>query len=74
MYIEFSGVEVNKLYLNVVGDPSFDDLKIPMSVVALDVNSGEEITYERGNVRLAVRASLSIPGIFTPPSPITVAC
>ena len=62
----FSGVEVNNLYLNVVGDPDFSDLKIPLSVVALDVNSGEEVVYERGNVRLAVRASLSIPGIFTP--------
>ncbi len=62
----FSGVQVNKLYLSVVGDPSFDDMKIPLSVVALDVNSGEEIIYEHGSVRLAVRASLSIPGIFTP--------
>ncbi len=62
----FSGVEVNKLYLNVVGDPDFNDLKIPLSVVALDVNSGEEVVFESGSVRLAVRASLSIPGIFTP--------
>ena len=62
----FSGVEVNKLYLNVVGDPDFSELKIPLSVVALDVNNGEEVVYESGNVRLAVRASLSIPGIFTP--------
>ncbi|PID56303.1 hypothetical protein CSB45_12300 [candidate division KSB3 bacterium] len=62
----FSGVELNKLYMNVVGDPDFRDLKIPLSVVALDINSGEEVVYEQGNVRLAVRASLSIPGIFTP--------
>ncbi len=62
----FSGVEVNKLYLNVVGDPSFNEMKIPLSVVALDINSGEEMIFEHGNVRLAVRASLSIPGIFTP--------
>ncbi len=62
----FSGVEVNKLYLNVVGDPDFNEMKIPLSVTALDMNSGEEITYEQGNVRMAVRASLSIPGVFTP--------
>ncbi len=62
----FSGVEVDKLYRNVVGDPDFSEMRIPLSVVALDVNSGEEVVYESGNVRLAVRASMSIPGIFTP--------
>lgn len=62
----FSGVEVNKLYLNVVGDPDFNDMKIPLSVTALDMNSGEQIVFEKGSVRWAVRASLSIPGIFTP--------
>ncbi|MBD3308858.1 cyclic nucleotide-binding domain-containing protein [candidate division KSB3 bacterium] len=62
----FSGVQVDKLYRHVVGDPDFSDLKIPLSVVALDVNTGEEVVYDQGNVRLAVRASLSIPGIFTP--------
>ena len=69
----FSGVEVNKLYLNVVGDPDFSELKIPLSVVALDVNSGEEVVYERGNVRLAVRASLSIPE-FLRRWPMTAVC
>lgn len=62
----FSGVQVDKLYRNIVGDPDFSDMKIPLSVIALDVNTGEEIVYEKGNVRLAVRASLSIPGVFTP--------
>lgn len=62
----FSGKYVDKLFRNVVGDPDFSELKIPLSVVALDVNSGEEIVFEKGNVRLAVRASISIPGIFTP--------
>ncbi|GAK60348.1 uncharacterized NTE family protein ylbK [Candidatus Vecturithrix granuli] len=62
----FSGSRVDRLYRNVVGDPDFSDLQIPLSVIALDINSGEEVVYEKGNVRLAVRASLSIPGIFTP--------
>ena len=62
----FSGVQVDKLYLNVVGNQDFSEMKIPLSIVALDINTGEEIVYEKGSVRLAVRASLSIPGIFTP--------
>jgi NTE family protein len=62
----FSGVRVDRLYRNVVGDPSFSDLKTTLLVIALDINTGEEIVFDQGNVRLAVRASLSIPGIFTP--------
>jgi NTE family protein len=62
----FSGTQVDKLYLNVVGDPDFSDMRIPLLITALDINTGEEVVFERGNVRRAVRASLSIPGIFTP--------
>jgi len=62
----FSGSYVDKLYLNVVGDPDFSDMKIPLLIAALDINTGEEVVFDRGNVRKAVRASLSIPGIFTP--------
>lgn len=62
----FSGTRVDQLYLDVVGDPDFSEMEIPLYVVALDINTGEEVVFEKGNVRLAVRASLSIPGIFTP--------
>lgn len=62
----FSGVKVDQLFRRVVGDPDFNDLRIPLVVTALDVNTGEEILFDHGNVRMAVRASLSIPGIFTP--------
>lgn len=62
----FSGSQLDKLYLHIVGDPDFSDLKIPLLVTALDINTGEEVVFDRGNVRMAVRASLSIPGIFTP--------
>jgi NTE family protein len=37
-----------------------------MLVTALDINTGEEIVFDQGNVRMAVRASISLPGIFTP--------
>lgn len=60
------GNRIDKLFLEVVGDPDFGDLKIPLSVVAMDLNTGEEVVFEKGNVRKAVRASFSIPGIFVP--------
>jgi NTE family protein len=47
-------------------DKTFDDLKIPFAAVATDVESGAEVILTQGKVIDAVRASISIPGIFTP--------
>ena len=49
-----------------LGDKTFDDLKIPFAAVAADVESGAEVVLNQGKVIDAVRASISIPGIFTP--------
>ncbi len=43
-----------------------EDLAIPFSAVAVDLVSGEEIHIREGPVIDAVRASVSIPGIFVP--------
>ena len=47
-------------------DKTFDDLKIPFAAVATDVESGAEVILNQGKVIDAVRASIAIPGIFTP--------
>ena len=47
-------------------DKTFDELKIPFAAVATDVESGAEVILNQGKVIDAVRASISIPGIFTP--------
>jgi NTE family protein len=44
----------------------FDDLAIPLAVVAADLYTGEEIVFREGEVALAVRASISVPGVFVP--------
>ena len=45
---------------------SLEDLEIPFAVVAADVESMEEIVINNGSVIDAVRASISMPVIFTP--------
>lgn len=45
---------------------NFDDLKIPLVVVASDLNSGELVPMGAGSVERAVDASCSIPFIFVP--------
>jgi NTE family protein len=45
---------------------TFDDLKVPLAVVATDLVSGQRVVIDDGSVADAVRASISIPGIFHP--------
>ena len=47
-------------------DKNFDDLKIPFAAVATDIKTGTKVILNQGSVIKAVRASISIPGIFTP--------
>jgi len=47
-------------------DKTFDNLEIPFATVATDVESGAKVILNQGKVIDAVRASISIPGIFTP--------
>lgn len=61
-----SGDKVKELLRTIIGDVEFKDLKIPLAVVATDVHTGEEIIFKKGSVLDAVRASISMPGIFVP--------
>ncbi|HUD65650.1 MAG TPA: patatin-like phospholipase family protein [Candidatus Sulfotelmatobacter sp.] len=45
---------------------SFDDLPIPFRCVATDMLSGEGVVLRKGPLSQAVRASMAIPGVFTP--------
>jgi NTE family protein len=49
-----------------VGNRSFDQLKIPLGIVATDLDSGKPILFRRGDVGTAVRASSAVPAVFTP--------
>ncbi len=45
---------------------SFEELPIPFSAVATDIVTGEMVVLEEGDLSTAVRASMSIPGAFSP--------
>ena len=64
----FIGGKRIKVWLrSVIGqDVQFSDLKIPFACVATDIMTGGEVVMNHGSVLEAVRASISIPGIFTP--------
>jgi len=44
----------------------FDDLPIPFAAIATNLENGDTVVLRDGNLASALRASLSIPGIFEP--------
>ena len=47
-------------------DLTFADLRLPLSMVSVDIRTGREVTLQGGLVIDAVRATISVPGIFQP--------
>lgn len=47
-------------------DAKFEDLPMPLAIVATDIERGELVVFREGSVAHAVRASISIPGFFKP--------
>lgn len=45
---------------------NIEELFIPFCAVSTDLNTGNEVVIREGDIIEAVRASISIPGIFTP--------
>ena len=44
----------------------FEDLQIPLQVVTTDFNSSEQVVISSGELLDAVKASMALPGLFTP--------
>ena len=44
----------------------FEDLALPLRVIATDLDSGEEVVFARGPLQPALLASAALPGIFPP--------
>jgi NTE family protein len=60
------GRKITRLLSSYVGgNIKFSDLKIPFACVATDIDTGEEVVIKSGLVLEALRATISIPGIFT---------
>ena len=60
------GRRVEELLAELIGVETFDGLSMPYAAVATDLNTGEEVVMRDGDLLSAVRASMSIPGVFRP--------
>lgn len=50
------------------GDPTFEQLRIPLTLTAVNVQTGEEVNIAEGSVIDAVLATTSVPIVFPPVS------
>lgn len=60
------GAKISELVRELVHADVIEKLTKPFAVVATDIVSGDGIVIRSGDVIEAVRASISVPGIFTP--------
>lgn len=49
-----------------VGARLIEDMQMPLGIVATDLNSGNDVLFQRGDTGTAVRASSAVPGVFQP--------
>lgn len=58
--------ELHAITVRAEGIDDFDDLPIRFRAVAADLITGETVVLDQGDLALAIRASMSIPGLFAP--------
>ncbi len=62
----FKGNQLTRFLESYAGNMTFQDLRMPVKIIATDLFTSEEIVLESGRIVDAIRASSSIPGIFRP--------
>jgi NTE family protein len=60
------GQKIGAFMRNHLGVDNIEQLPIAFRALATDIASGEEVVLASGDVIAAVRASIAVPGIFTP--------
>ncbi|OYD06439.1 patatin-like phospholipase family protein [Paludifilum halophilum] len=61
-----TGEKVKELVRLLTRGKNLEELSVPTAVVATDLVKGERVVFRTGPIDTAVRASVSIPGIFEP--------
>lgn len=59
-------LELKRLTRAAAGIKDFDKLPIPFRAVAADLETAEEVIMDHGDLAVALRSSMSVPGVFPP--------
>jgi len=60
------GDQIAKILRDLISVRTFEELPMPFAAVAADLHTGERVVMRTGDLISAVRASMSIPGVFSP--------
>jgi len=61
-----AGDKVKKFIESHLDGITFDDLAVPLSVIATNLKNGDIVVIDEGKVASAIRASISLPLVFKP--------
>ncbi len=62
----FKGEKIITKLRDLVGDMKIEDLDISFTAVATNIETGKEVWFSKGSLFDAIRASISVPLVFTP--------
>lgn len=62
----FAGDKVVRMLVDNLGGVKIEDMPLPFAAVAVDLVRGEQVIFQDGPLTDAIRASISLPGIFAP--------
>ncbi len=65
-YSIFKGDRFIDFLYGAIGVNTFEELQIPLKVVATDFWQSTQVVFESGDLLSAVKASMGLPGVFTP--------
>ena len=60
------GEALAKYVREQTGGRTIDQMRMPLGIVATDLDSGQPILFQRGDTGMAVRASSAVPAVFQP--------
>ena len=60
------GKKITQKLAELAGEVNIEDLPIDFTAVAVDIDHGREVWLDHGSLYEAIRASIAIPGLFTP--------
>lgn len=62
----FTGKAVENFFARRIPFRTFEEVEIPLKVVATDFWSRREVIFDRGSLITAIRASMALPAVFEP--------
>ena len=62
----FAGNRIARKLDEFIPDIDIKDLSLPFCAVSTNIINGEEVLHASGPIRLPIRASMAIPGVFAP--------